>query len=184
LQAYRLGKSDIAVSRLGLGTVKFGRNTGVKYPVQFKLPTDDEIKQLLSIAADLGINLLDTAPAYGDSEERLGKLLSNRHEWVLCTKAGEEFIAGESQFDFSPQAITKSIERSLKRLRTDYLDVVLIHSDGNDRRLIEAENIFATLEEVKKSGKIRAFGMSTKTVQGGLLTIDHADIAMVTFNAY
>jgi len=68
-----LGATGLEVSALGLGTVKFGRNTGVKYPAGFELPSAAEIGELLAVARDLGINLLDTAPAYGSSEERIGK---------------------------------------------------------------------------------------------------------------
>jgi aryl-alcohol dehydrogenase-like predicted oxidoreductase len=183
LQKRVLGQTDIEVSAIGLGTVKFGRNQGVKYPAAFSLPSDDEIKNLLSVARELNINLLDTAPAYGVSEERIGKLLQGaRNDWVICTKAGEEFSDGESHYDFSKTAITQSVERSLQRLRTDYLDVVLIHSNGDDARIIEEENAFATLASLKSAGKIRAYGMSTKTVSGGMLAIDHADVAMVTYN--
>lgn len=183
LQKHRLGASDIEVSMLGLGTVKFGRNQGVKYPTSFALPTDKEIENLLAVATGLGINLLDTAPAYGTSEERLGKLLHGaRKDWIISTKVGEEFVDGISSYDFSAVKIQQSVERSLQRLRTDYLDVVLVHSNGDDVKIIEEENAFATLLELKKVGKIRAFGMSTKTVQGGLLTIEHADVAMVTYH--
>lgn len=178
-----LGQTGLKVSSLGLGTVKFGRNEGVKYPSAFQLPSDDEIIHLLSVAKELGLNLLDTAPAYGTSEERLGKLLQNeRHDWIISTKAGEEFNNGNSTFDFSSSAIRNSIERSLKRLKTDYLDIVLIHSNGNDEKIIVEDEVFTTLNALKSAGKIRAFGMSTKTVAGGLLTIDHADVAMVTYN--
>lgn len=183
MQKRRVGSTDIEVSIIGLGTVKFGRNQGVKYPASFSLPTDEEIERLLNGAVELGVNLLDTAPAYGTSEERLGLLLQGRRrDWIISTKVGEEFIEGESHFDFSPQAIQKSVERSLRRLRTDYLDIVLVHSNGEDKRLIEEENVFATLNALKQAGKIRAYGMSTKTIAGGLLTIEMADIAMVAFN--
>lgn len=183
MQKRRLGSTDIEVSVIGLGTVKFGRNQGVKYPAAFDLPTDAELDSLLRQASMAGINLLDTAPAYGDSEERLGKLLSGtRQDWVICTKVGEEFVAGESRFDFSASAMVKSVERSLQRLKTDYLDIVLVHSDGDDVALIEKQGVFATLAELKQAGKIRAFGMSTKTVVGGLLTVARADVAMVSFN--
>jgi aryl-alcohol dehydrogenase-like predicted oxidoreductase len=67
-------------------------------------------------------------------------------------------------------------------LQTDYLDILLVHSNGEDQRIIEQENIFSTLETLKRDGKIRLYGMSTKTVAGGLLTIDLADLAMVTLN--
>lgn len=178
-----LGSTGIAVSALGLGTVKFGRNQQVHYPEAFTLPNDKEILNLLSLAQDLGINLLDTAPAYGNSEERLGVLLKNqRKAWVLSTKVGEEFVNGASQYDFTPEATRKSIERSLQRLSTDYLDFVLVHSNGEDKKIIEENAIFETLTELKASGKIRAFGMSTKTVAGGMLAVDQSDVVMVMHN--
>jgi aryl-alcohol dehydrogenase-like predicted oxidoreductase len=183
LQLNQVANTDIEVSVIGLGTVKFGRQHGVKYPHEFKLPTDDEILNLLAQAHDLRINFLDTAPAYGSSEERLGALLhGQRHRWVIASKAGEEFDGKESHYDFSPSAITASVERSLKRLRTDYLDIVLIHSNGDDVRIIEEDHVFSTLAALKKAGKIRAYGMSTKTIAGGLLTVSLSDIAMVSLN--
>lgn len=183
IQKIPLGKSDIHVSRIGLGTVKWGRNQGVKYPVPFELPSDDHIRALLSRARTLGINLLDTAPAYGTSEERLGKLLKNdRSHWVLCTKVGETFVNGESHFDFSMTAIEQSIEQSLKHLKTDYLDIVLIHSNGDDVKLIKEMAVFETLARLKKKGTLRAFGMSTKTIAGGMLAVEHSDVVMVTYN--
>lgn len=183
MQKRIIGHTDIAVSVIGLGTVKFGRTENLKYPHGFCLPTDNELDYLLAIASELGINLLDTAPAYGTSEERLGKALKGRRQqWVICTKAGEMFSHGASAFDFSPTAICHSIEQSLRRLNTDYLDVVLVHSNGEDQRIIEQDKVFDTLERCKKDGKVRAFGMSSKTVAGGLQTIDCADVAMVTFN--
>lgn len=184
LQKRRLGQTDIEVSVLGLGTVKFGRNQQVKYPQAFQLPNLKEAQTLLDCAASLGINFLDTAPAYGNSEELLGTLLkTKRHDWIVMTKAGEEFVDGQSIFNFSSDQLTASVERSLKRLQTDYLDIVLIHSDGNDVELIEKECVFKTLDSLKQSGKIRAYGMSSKTIQGGLLAVEHADVAMITFNS-
>jgi len=179
----RVGNSDLIVSALGLGTVKFGRNQNVKYPHPFNIPTDREIEILLDAAKELNINLLDTAPAYGSSEERLGQLLKNkRTEWIISTKAGEELVNGESHFDFSANAIQKSIERSLKRLKTDYLDIVLIHSNGDDEQIILRDDVFSTLEVCKKKGFIRAYGMSTKTKEGGLLALKQADLAMITYH--
>lgn len=183
IQKIHLGCLDIQVSRIGLGTVKFGRNQGVKYPTHFELPNDHEIQELLFTAQELGINLLDTAPAYGTSEERLGKLLiGERHDWVLCTKVGEEFLDGQSHFDFSAIGIQKSIERSLRRLKTDYLDIVLVHSNGDDVKLIEEDGVFETLQLLKEKGLIRALGMSTKTIEGGMLAVDQSDVVMVTYN--
>jgi len=183
IQKTLLGNTTILVSRIGLGTVKFGRNQKINYPATFSLPSDKEILALLNCAQELGINVLDTAPAYGSSEERLGKLLhGQRSDWILCTKAGEEFINGESSFDFSAAGIRNSIERSLKRLHTDYLDIVLVHSNGEDKKIITEDAVFLTLADMKKSGLIRSFGMSTKTLDGGILAVDYADVVMVTYN--
>ena len=101
---------------------------------------------------------------------------------MVATKVGETFSEGQSYFNFSPEAIQLSVEQSLKRLCTDYLDIVFVHSNGDDLHLIEQDNVFATLQNLKEAGKIRAYGMSTKTIAGGMRTIDLADIAMVTFN--
>lgn len=178
----KLGMTDLYVSKLGLGTPKFGRNLGMKYPSPFALPEDKDIETLLAEAQEMGINLIDTAPAYGLAEERLGKLLKNRKEWILCTKGGEEFIDGKSYYDFSKRAIQLSLERSLRRLKTDYIDIFLIHSHGDDCKIIHEDEVFATLSDLKQQGLIRASGMSTKTLAGGILTLQHADVAMVTYN--
>ena len=178
-----LGSTGLIVSPLGLGTVKLGRDQGVKYPNGFTIPDDAEARQLLALARDLGINLIDTAPAYGRSEERLGPLLrGQREDWVIVSKVGEEFEAGQSHFDFSPEHTRFSVERSLKRLETDFIDLVLIHSDGNDVAILQDSGALEALAELKKAGKIRAFGLSGKTVDGGLLALQQGDCAMVTYN--
>ncbi len=178
-----IAATGIDVSCIGLGTVKFGRNQSVKYPTQFELPSDKQIIELLACAKSLGINLLDTAPAYGISEERLGKVLgAGRKDWVICTKVGEEFVDGQSSFDFSPAAVERSVERSLRRLNTDFLDIVLVHSNGDDKKIIAEDAVFVTLKKLQEKGYFRTFGMSTKTIEGGLLTVDHADIVMATYN--
>lgn len=179
----QLGSTGMQVSALGFGTVKLGRSEGVKYPQAFSIPDDNEARTLLNVARDLGINLIDTAPAYGNSEERLGKLLKDdRKQWQICSKVGEEFTHGESSFDFSEQHIRLSVERSLRRLKTDYIDMVLVHSDGNDLDIINNHAALQTLAELKQRGWIRAFGMSTKTVEGGLLAAAQSDVVMVTYN--
>lgn len=194
-----LGASGLLVSPIGLGTVKIGRNRAVKYPggEGYELPSDQQVTNLFSTAADLGVNLIDTAPAYGLSEERIGAVmaangwLGGRDRWVVCTKAGEEFDndTGESRYDFSPRAIRASVERSLRRLRTDHLDVVLIHSDGRDEWIIRESDALEVLRELVRLGIVRAYGMSTKTVDGGLMAIRRAegvggacDVAMVEYS--
>lgn len=178
-----LGATGLWVSPLGLGTVKFGRNQGVKYPRAFALPSDREALALLELAWDLGINLLDTAPAYGESEERLGRLLRQcRRDWVIVTKVGEEFLDGISHFDFSAAATRASVERSLRRLGVEALDAVLIHSSGDDLAILEREAVLPTLLELKQAGLVRAVGMSGKTLAGGLRAVKCCDLVMVTYN--
>jgi len=174
--------TDLCISALGLGTVKLGRNEQVKYPAGFNIPDDDAVRKLLAQARELGINLLDTAPAYGNSEERLGQLLEHRREWVLVTKVGEEFANGRSRFDFSAQHTRYSVERSLKRLRTDVLDLVLIHSDGNDEAILAHGECVAALRDCQRQGLVRAIGMSTKTMAGGLRAARELDVVMLTWN--
>lgn len=173
----------MTVSALGLGTVKLGRDEGVKYPQRFNIPDNRSASALLDKARQLGINLIDTAPAYDKSEERLGTLLNGqRDQWLICSKVGEEFSNGESHFDFSPEHTALSIERSLRRLKTDFIDMVLVHSDGNDQHIIDNLGTLDALEDIKKRGLIRAYGMSTKTVAGGIAAAKQSDIVMLTYN--
>src|SRR4051812_33573619 len=95
----RFASTGKSVSVLGLGTVKFGRNQGVKYPEGdgFKLPTDAEISSLPDLSLGRGITLPAPAPAYGTAEERLGALLGKRRkDFFIVTKTGEDFINGKS----------------------------------------------------------------------------------------
>lgn len=178
-----LGETGIQVSPLGLGTVKFGRNQQVKYPSAFKIPDDKQVADLLSLAADLGINLIDTAPAYGQSQERLGRLLPGpRDQWVIVSKVGEVFEHGESRFDFSYEHTVETLEQSLKDLKTDHIDAVLIHSNGDDLRILHQEGALDALRDLKERGLIRAHGMSTKTVEGGLAAVQEMDLVMATCN--
>jgi aryl-alcohol dehydrogenase-like predicted oxidoreductase len=178
-----LGSTGLRVSPLGLGTVKLGRDQGVKYPDGFRIPDDREARLLLDLARDLGINLIDTAPAYGVSEERLGPLLrGQRDDWVIVSKVGEEFESGQSRHDFSAVHTRLSVERSLRRLETEVIDLVLVHSDGNDLVILRDAEVYPTLQALKQEGKIRAFGFSGKTVEGGLLALQQGDCAMITYN--
>ena len=177
-----LGSSGIQISPLGLGTVKIGRDQQVKYPRGFVIPDDKAVRDLLALAWELGINLVDTAPAYGNSEERLGKLLPAKNDWVIVTKVGEIFENGVSRFDFSAAHTRMSVERTLQRLGRDYVDVVLVHSDGNDMQIIQHEAVLDTLAELKRQGLLRAYGMSSKTTEGGTWVVENTDVVMATCN--
>lgn len=177
-----LGMTGMRVSPLGLGTVKIGRDQQVKYPTGFTIPDDAAVRSLFDLAWELGINVLDTAPAYGNSEERLGKLLPRKNDWIIVGKVGEIFENGQSSFDFSADYTRMSVERSLKRLGRDYIDMVLVHSDGNDMRIIREEAVCDTLQQLKREGLIRAVGMSTKSVEGGLWCVENMDVVMASYN--
>ena len=177
------GLNGPAVSVLGLGTVKFGRNTAVKYPHGFTLPDDRIINSLLDLCIENGINLLDTAPAYGTSEERLGKLLGTRRgQFFLVTKTGEEFDGINSEYSFTREHTEMSVSRSLHRLNTTHLDCVLVHSSRDDLNVIQNTPVLETLQRLKDKGDIGAFGVSTYTVEGGKKAVDLCDCVMVSYN--
>ena len=178
----QMGSTGIEVSVLGLGTVKLGRDQEVKYPAGFTIPNDNEVRDLLALAKELGINFIDTAPAYGNSEERLGQLMTNPNDWVIMTKVGEIFENGQSSFDFSAEHTRMSVERSLKRLKRESLDLVLVHSNGDDMNIINNEGALEELDRLKEKGLIRSYGMSTKTVEGGMWIVENTDVVMATLN--
>jgi len=177
-----LGRTGMQVSLLALGTVKFGRVDGLQYPTAFNRPDDEALITLFKRALDLGITLFDTAPAYGDSEARLGRLLTlTSTPLVIATKVGEAFDGGVSRHDFSASHTRMSVERSLRRLRREQLDVVCIHSDGNDVANIEQQEVLQTLVDLKQAGLIRAIGLSGKSAEGIFAAVRAAlDVVMAT----
>ena len=184
LELRQLGNTGLKVSPIALGSVKFGRNSAVKYPQAFEIPTIDHCASLVDLAYDQGINLLDTAAAYGISEQRLGQILATRkhQNWLICSKAGEIFKNNKSHFDFKPKSIIKSLHNSLKLLKVDCLDIFLIHSNGDDLSILQNHELLLTLDKLKQDGLIKAHGISSKTIAGGLLGVELLDCAMVTYN--
>lgn len=176
-----LGRTGIDVSVLGLGTVAIGRSTGLRYPKQVHRPGDTDARALIDAAVIHGVTLLDTAPAYGDAETRLGRLLKGRHDqFVLVTKTGEAYDGKRSSFDFSRDATLLSIERSMRALGTDCLDCVLLHSDGKDEAHLVDTGALEVLHARKQAGDIRAVGASTKTLPGLRALAPFVDVLMVT----
>jgi aryl-alcohol dehydrogenase-like predicted oxidoreductase len=171
------------ITPIGFGAVKIGRNEAVKYPVPYVLPDDDQVSALLNGVLDLGVNFIDTAPAYGLSEQRIGRTISHRRtEFVLSTKVGESFVDGRSTFDFSKRAIHLSIDQSRQRLGTQVLDLVLIHSDGRDMHILEHTDAVTTLLDLRQGGTVRAVGLSGKTSEGLSAALAWADVLMVDFS--
>jgi L-galactose dehydrogenase len=147
-----LGKTGVDVSTIGFGTVAFGDEYG-------KVSLED-CRLALMHAIDAGINLIDTSPYYGRtlSEERLGTALDGRrHEVVLGTKCGRY---GFDQFDFSEAAVVGGLEGSLRRLRTDYVDILQAHDVefGSIDQVIH-ETIPA-MHRLKEQGKVRFIGVT------------------------
>ncbi len=184
MQKVSLGNTGLEVSPIGFGAFKIGRNQKTKYPAGYALPSDLESERLLNAVLDMGINLIDTAPAYGISEQRIGNAISHRRdEFVLATKTGECFEEGESIYDYSAQATRSSIERSLNRLKTDVLDIVYIHSDGRDEWIQKQTDVVETLQRFKEQGVIRHLGFSGKEAKGAELAMSWADVIMVEYHS-
>jgi L-galactose dehydrogenase len=147
-----LGRTGLRVSKLGFGASPLGNEFGEMDPA--------EGERAVHCAIDLGINYFDVAPYYGRTlaETRLGSaLVGHRERVVLATKCGRYDVAG---FDFSAARIRASIEESLTRLRTDYLDVFLAHDiEFVDRRQIIEEAI-PTMRALQGEGKARSIGIT------------------------
>ncbi len=171
------------ISKIGLGTVKIGRNQGLRYDEGFELPDATAVRALLDQAAALGVTLLDTAPAYGNSETKIGEAIAGqRDRWVLATKVGEYFEDGRSHFDFSAETTEQSLANSLRRLQTDHLDLVLVHSTGEDTYVARETPVLDVLSRWRDRGDIGAIGMSTKTVADTIALLPDIDAVMVTLN--
>jgi aryl-alcohol dehydrogenase-like predicted oxidoreductase len=186
---------NVPLPRLGLGTVKLGRTAGLRLAgTPTPLPTDEEARTLLATALEVGATLIDTAPAYGLSEPRLGALLPTlapRERWTIVTKAGETFhpgappADGHSTYDFTPAALRASLDASLHALRTDFTDGLLLHfaSTIDDHAALTSGEAMGTLLDLQRRGKARRVGISAATVRGALLALDQgADLLMLTVN--
>jgi aryl-alcohol dehydrogenase-like predicted oxidoreductase len=145
---------DIKLSNIGLGGEQLGGYSWGKV-------SQKEMIGVIHKAIDNGINLFDTAPIYGlgYSEEQLGATLGNkRRNVIIATKVGLIWRKGEifeKSTDSSPANIRKEIDMSLKRLKTDYIDIYQIHWPDFNTPI---EDSMATMENLKKSGKIRCIG--------------------------
>jgi aryl-alcohol dehydrogenase-like predicted oxidoreductase len=145
-----LGRTGIQVSPYALGTLMFGGAIGND-------DHDDAIR-IIHKALDAGINFLDTADAYGDSEVVVGKALKGRREnVVLATKLGRPLGDDPNQQGASRRWIMTAVERSLRRLQTDYIDLYQIHRPDPET---DVEETLSALSDLIHSGKVRAIGTS------------------------
>ncbi|MGD9783059.1 MAG: aldo/keto reductase [Hyphomicrobiaceae bacterium] len=154
MQMRRLGTLGPLVSSIGLGTRSIANLHGSS--------GCDDAMRLLSRAIDLGINHFDTADIYGMgmSEELIGRFLpSQRHRIVISTKAGIRFVpaTGERRIDNSPAYLRSALEKSLKRLGRDHVDILYVHRREADRPI---EEVIQAMAQLKREGKIGAIGLS------------------------
>ncbi len=181
----RLGARGPVVSPIGFGAFKIGRNEKMKYAAAYPLPDDATASLLLNELLDAGITYFDTAPAYGLSEMRIGAALAHRRgEFTLSTKVGETFERGASTYDFSRAAVEASVQRSLKRLRTDVLDLVFVHAHGDDLAIQSQTDVVAALAELRKRGLVRGIGLSATTVGGAQAALAWADVLMLEYHVH
>jgi L-galactose dehydrogenase len=150
----KLGKTDLMVSTLAQGGAAFGQQYG---PV-----TLDDVRDCVHAAIDAGVNLFDTAAYYGKglAEDYLGQALAGglREKVFICTKACR---LDKAEFDFTPEGTRRCVEASLRRLRTDRVDILLAHDIefANDYEYVFHET-YRVLQDLKKEGKTRYIGMS------------------------
>ena len=151
MQYRTLGRTGIKVSPYGLGALMFATQVGNSDP-------KDSIR-IIHKALDSGINLIDTADAYGDSEEIVGRALKGRREHVvLTTKVSRPMGADPNQRGASRRWIMTAIENSLRRLQTDHIDVYQIQRPDPDT---DIEETLSAMTDLIRSGKVRAIGTST-----------------------
>jgi len=157
----QIGKTDLFVNPIGLGTNAVGGHN--------LFPNLDEAagKELVLTGLENGINFLDTAFIYGPkrSEEIIGEVVKergNRSEIVIATKAAHKYVGEEIVLDNSPEFLKQSVEESLQRLQTDYIDLFYIHFPDTDTPKDEA---VGALKQLKDAGKIRAIGVSNFTLE-------------------
>ncbi|WP_126427108.1 aldo/keto reductase [Brevibacillus marinus] len=157
----RLGKSDLYVHPIGLGANAVGGHN--IYP-----HLDDEVgKQVVRTAIENGITMIDTAFFYGlgRSEELIGEVLKEsgkRSEVVIATKVAHKLVDNKLSIDNSPAFLRAEVEKSLKRLQTDYIDLLYIHYPDPDTPKDEA---VGALKQLKDEGKIRAIGISNFSLE-------------------
>ena len=151
MELRQLGRSGVRVSRLGLGTMTWGRDTD-----------EHEAAEQLRFYLDAGGNFIDTAAVYGngDAERVLGGFLGvmvPRDQIIIATKAGISFKSGERVVDNSRTSLLADLDRSLSHLRTDYVDLWQIHTWDENTPL---EEVLSALDYAVSTGKARHVGIS------------------------
>jgi aryl-alcohol dehydrogenase-like predicted oxidoreductase len=171
MQYRTLGRTGIRVSEIGFGAWAIGGSAEASgVPIGWGKSIDDDSLAAIRRARDLGVTFFDTADSYGfgRSESLLGIVLSrHRKDVVIATKVGVvRTSTGDLRKDFSKQHIYHAVDGSLKRLRSDYIDVYQMHNPTIDD--LQRGEIQEVMEQLQDDGKIRFWGVSISTVQEGL----------------
>jgi aryl-alcohol dehydrogenase-like predicted oxidoreductase len=180
MQYRKLGLTDITVSEIGFGAWGIGGKTAGQ--TSYGATNDADSRNALARALDLGITFYDTAPPYGDghSEELIGSAFRNRRSRVvLATKVGVEQFGKDA--DLSPQSLRHSLEGSLRRLGSDHVDLLQIHS-LDIATLRRDPAILETLNALVAEGKARALAMSAKSPGDAVAAITEFGFKVVQIN--
>jgi aryl-alcohol dehydrogenase-like predicted oxidoreductase len=158
LEKRSLGKADASVTFMGFGALEIGRDWGMGDKTR---PEEDVAIDVLNGVLDAGITLVDTASAYHLSEERIGKGISSRRSaYFLASKCGEHSRGSETYYDFSYDAISGSIDRSLELLQTEQIDLLQIHFGPNAQQVVDDGETVRAMQDARAAGKTRFLGAS------------------------
>jgi aryl-alcohol dehydrogenase-like predicted oxidoreductase len=177
-----LGTTGIAISEIGFGTWAIGGDSHGM--VAYGPADDDESLRSLAAARELGCTFFDTSNLYGwgHAEKLLGRAFAScRQDVVLATKAG--YSSPDGQQDFSPAAVRRSVEGSLRRMRTDYVDLLQLHNPAPEDRE-GSDALLAELDALREEGLIRAAGLSARSPDEALTFVRERrlDAVQVNFN--
>ncbi|MBX7247372.1 MAG: aldo/keto reductase [Candidatus Sumerlaeaceae bacterium] len=154
-----LGSTGLQVSELGFGALEIGRDWAPDVNSDPSHPDEMEATRVLNGLLDLGVNFIDTAPAYWSSEEFIGRAISHRRsEFILATKVGEHCDRNGSFYDYSAEATTRFVDQSLARLKTDVIDLLQIHSASME--VLERGETLSAMQAAQRAGKVRHLGMT------------------------
>jgi aryl-alcohol dehydrogenase-like predicted oxidoreductase len=176
----QLGKTGITVSEVAFGGVEIGMPYGIGVESAADMPTEAEAIGLLHAALDAGINFFDTARQYGQSEAIMGKAFAGkRNEVVIATKCKHLGVTLPADLQ---QVVENSLAESLTALQTDYADLYMLHD--SDPKVFQHADVINVFTELKRSGRIKAMGISTYTPEETRLAIEsgHWDVIQVPFN--
>jgi hypothetical protein len=147
IEKRKLGRTGLEVSVLGFGGSEIG----------YQRAALDTVERLLGSALDAGLNVIDTAECYLESEELIGRAVSHRRgDYYLFTKCGH--AAGFDLPDWDARMLAESIDRSLRRLKTDYLDLIQLHSCSEE--VLRRGEVIEVLRRAREQGKARFIGYS------------------------